>query len=372
MKLAVIALTKGGAELAGWLAAGWDGPVDIFLGGQAGRQKGVAVTTFVCPLSELVGHLLPQYRAIVMIMALGIVVRTVGPLLRDKRQDPAIVCLDEGVNFAISVASGHMGGANRLAQKLARLTGAVPVITTATDVKDRPAFDLMALDHNLAIEPFERIKTFNAALVNGELIEIFSELSPSDLGYGPDTPRWESVEFRPWRDWNQWADWALHHQTEAAKYVVLVTNLAAVDSPFTKDTEPEILYLRPRSLIAGIGCRRGISAETVLEALQLACAQAGVSPLSIKKLASVDLKRDEQGLLEAAERLGLLVDFFDREKIDACLRAHPELIRSDYVKAQIGVEGVCEPAALLAGYQPVLILPKTGHRGVTVALAQEN
>lgn len=351
MKLAVVALTGGGADLGRRIVQVYPEQVDLYL------------PPLTQPLKLLVEKLFQQYRGIVFIMALGIVVRIAGPLLQDKRRDPAVVCMDEAGNFVISVASGHLGGANQLTIQLAELLGAAPVITTATDVRGKIAFDVLARELDLVIEPFENLKLLNSALVNGEKIGIVSQIPAEKLGFAQGSPRWEGI--------------AVHFPESTPDltalgypFLVLVTN-GTTGLPLSAGPEPVVLYLRPKNLIAGVGCRRGTGHEEILTAINDACRQAGRSSLSLKKLASVDLKQDEPGLLKAAGELGLPVEFFDRGELAGYLEKHPELSRSDYVKAQIGVGGVCEPAALLAGYQATLVLAKKKYRGVTVALAEE-
>ncbi|MDA8210583.1 MAG: cobalt-precorrin 5A hydrolase [Clostridia bacterium] len=358
MKLAVVALTKGGADLGRRIAQAYPEQVDLYH------------TPFDQPLKLLAERLFQQYQGIVFIMALGIVVRVVGPILQDKRRDPAVVCMDEAGNFVISVASGHLGGANRLTTELAELLGATPVITTATDVRGKIAFDVLARELDLVIEPFENLKLLNSALVNGEKIGVVSQLPAEKLGFAQGSSRWEGIAVHPWAKLS--GELAFPEITDLGyPYLVLITNRVPDVSLPSGRAEPVVLYLRPRNLIAGVGCRRGIAQEDILAAVTDACRQAGKSPLSLKKLVSVDLKKDETGLLEAARELGLPMEFFDRTELARHLEDHPELSRSDYVKAQIGVGGVCEPAALLAGYQTTLVLPKRKYRGVTVALAEE-
>jgi cobalt-precorrin 5A hydrolase len=163
MKLAVIALTKGGAKLGQRIALAYPEQVDLYL------------SPLNQPLKQLTERLFPQYQGIVFIMALGIVVRTIAPFLQDKRKDPAVVCLDEAGSFVISVASGHLGGANKLTIQLAELLSAAPVITTATDVQGKIAFDVLAVEQDLLIEPFENLRLLNSALVNGEKIGLISQ-----------------------------------------------------------------------------------------------------------------------------------------------------------------------------------------------------
>ncbi|HEX3032118.1 MAG TPA: cobalt-precorrin 5A hydrolase [Bacillota bacterium] len=357
MDIAVVALTKRGSELARNIASQEPAKVDLYI-----PQKFAlpGEHPFTEPLRQMVPKLLKGYSGVAFIMALGIVVRVVAPHLESKQVDPAIVCLDEGGSFVISVASGHLGGANELAAGLAQRLGALPVITTATDVQGKIAFDVLARKLNLAIEPFQNLKTLNSAVVNDQSIKVFSELSPGQLGYSPEEEAWQNIEVRSLTEFSP-------GKVADTDYLVLITNKVRADFPESEIT----LYLRPKNIIAGVGCRRGVHREQVLEALETAFQEAGLSLVSLKKIVSVDLKSDEAGLLAAGQQLGIPLEFIPRMKLEDFLKSQPQLEQSDFVKAKIGVGGVCEPAAMITAKQARLILSKQKLQGITVALAEE-
>ncbi len=338
MKIAVIALTKSGLALTEQIVQfDPNKQIDCYLGP---LQE---------PLGTLSQKLFQEYAAIIYVMALGIVVRVTGPLLRDKRTDPAIICIDEAGKFVISVASGHLGGANQLATELARYLGSIPVITTATDVQGKIAFDNLAKTMNLAIEPFERVKLLNSALVNQKTIGLYSQIPLEQAGYEPGCKPWTGIDVFCWEDFRP--------STNYANLVLITNKILEWPEQVTKQKQT-ILYLRPRNIIAGIGCRRGISSEKILGALEQAFKTAGISQLSFKKIASIDLKSDEPGLSNAAQQRAVPIEFIKKNEIASYLEQHPELDQSQYVKTQIGVGSVCEPAALIAGRPAKLVLPK--------------
>ena len=335
------------------------------------------------PFRELVAALFPEFAGFVFIMAAGIVVRVIAPLLRDKRTDPAVVVMDEKGRFAVSLASGHLGGANELAAKVAALCGAQAVITTATDLQQTLAVDLLAKERGMVCEPFANVKKINAALANGEKVVIFAQTAlpgvkpagnvalfpleragaflsaccrggrggagPRPDNYLPDSPSFlEETEERP-----------------AA--VVLITNKILDVSPLG---DLPYVFLRPKNLVAGVGCKKGVKPEEVTEALYFALAGARLAPASVRVLASISLKQNEPGLLEAARRLGVEIKFFNAAEIENCAGRFQE---SAYVKKITGVGAVCEPAAWLAAGKPArLLVPKTVYNRVTVAVAAEN
>jgi cobalt-precorrin 5A hydrolase len=303
------------------------------------------------PLADLCGELFQNYRGLVMVMAMGIVFRLLAPHLRDKRNDPAVVVLDEKGRFAISALSGHLGGANDLARRLQERLGSLAVITTATDVHGLPAVDLLARDHNLVMEPFERVKAVNAAIVNGEPVHFYSEINlegelPASLGLKPlGTFRREEM---------------------AGGQYVFITNRTMAEHP------PGALFLRPRNLVVGLGCRRGIEDEAVKDAVKEALRCAGRSLSSVRLMATVDLRAGEEGVLSAAREMRLPLLAFTRAEIEEIyLMRGEELSFSQYVFDKIGVGGVCEPVALLAAPAAKLIVRKKALNGVTAAVAEE-
>lgn len=169
MKTAIVAVTRRGAVLADKLSKQL-GDAIVF----AKNGHNTADTDEVFEhLSPLVKMLFTDYKGIVFIMSTGIVVRVIAPFIRDKRVDPAIVVMDDGGRHAISLLSGHIGGANDLALAVAAAVAARPVITTATDTAGLPAADVLAVKLGLAIEPFGNMKGINAAIVAGEKAEFF-------------------------------------------------------------------------------------------------------------------------------------------------------------------------------------------------------
>lgn len=355
MRIAVVAVTRQGIRLAertaDVLSAEGDHEVVLYLPGKFSLLgiKGQR-HPYRKPLRELFGELFVEYEGIVCIMALGIVIRMIAPHLKGKTADPAVVVVDELGQNVISALSGHWGGANALTVEIARRLGANPVITTATDVNCLPAIEMVARERGWSIEPFELVKKVNAAIVNGNKVIIYSE---GPLGIQAD----EHIEIR------DFAEYSPARREESR--VVLVTNRTASGFP------PGTVFIRPKNLCVGIGCRRGVTSGEVKDAVFSALEESGRSVSSIKCLASVDIKKDESGLLEAAGEMGLPVRFFGRDRISDVFRQGIELSFSQLAEEKIGVGGVCEPAAILGvGSSPRLILPKTRYGRVTAAVAE--
>jgi cobalt-precorrin 5A hydrolase len=299
-----------------------------------------------------------KYDAFLMIMAMGIVVRIIAPLLKDKRTDPAVLCIDELGRHVISVAAGHLGGANELTNLLARRIKANPVITTATDINKTVSFDLLAKKYNLGIKPFHHLKYFNGAMVNGEKVCVYTNLA---------LPERLTTEFLD----AQIPVLPLESLNDAG---IPVANhfsciLAEEDQvQITEDKKRLLLY--PKNLIIGVGCRRGTEPEFIINAIQEGVAILHKNPGAIKKIVSVDIKQDEPGILSAARYFGAKTEFFPASRLKEVIAAG-DFARSQFVNKSIGVEGVCEPAAMLGGVNPKLLLKKRIFPKVAIAIAED-
>ncbi len=251
--------------------------------------------------------------ALLFIGACGIAVRAIAPLVKDKTTDPAVVVMDEAGQHVIPLLSGHIGGANALALKVAGLTGAAPVITTATDVRGVPAIDSWAVDYDCAIENPGAIKAVSGAALAGRPVGV-----------------------------------AVTERT--------------IRPPF-----PVTLFLRPRTLALGAGCKKGVDPTAFEENALGFLRECGVSLLSVKALATIDVKKDEAALLAFCEKYRLPLETYDA----ATLRAVPgRFAHSDFVEKTVGVGNVCERAAVKAA-GGVLLMGKTAREGMTFALAGE-
>ncbi|MCG8401068.1 MAG: cobalt-precorrin 5A hydrolase [Firmicutes bacterium] len=353
MNTAVFCLTPGGYQLAvrvkNKLEADGDrvriyAPAKRFIAG-----GGVETFDSLAPAVETA---FLACRRIVFIMALGIVVRMIAPHIRDKSADPAVVVMDETGQHVISALSGHQGGANALARRIAALTGARPVITTATDLHGLPAVDELARIYNLVMDPPAAARVINGALVDGKSVGFYASGSmlPKLLPSG--------VQFKPVADYPDWRN--------EADYNVVVTNR------LLEESNDNTVFLRPRNLVAGVGCRAGMSESSILTALRSALEHGRLSMLSLRILATIECKADEPGLKGAAIRLGLPLATFSPAGINAFMeRAGHQLARSHFVQEKVGAPAVCEPAALLASVRGELILPKQKFGGITVAVARD-
>ncbi|MBZ4653270.1 MAG: cbiG [Peptococcaceae bacterium] len=352
-KIAVLAITPNGARLGLNLAGQYPEIMELYVKNSLREIIGSTTSTisfYEQNFSEQIQYLWSRYQGIIFIMAAGIVVRTVAPFLKDKSRDPAVVVVDEQGRFAISLLSGHLGGANELCKEVAGILGAVPVITTATDAASLEAIDVWAARYSLSIEPLPHIKHFNMHLLKGYPCLIWHE---SYLNIETSTNPQIIMQKLPY----------------TGQEISFCHGVVTPQQVLPGIAEP-VLYLRPKILSIGVGCKRGTPAEQIIEAINEVLKENNLSPRCIKHLASLDIKKDEPGLLEAAKRIGCPVHFVNREDVINITRER-NLKVSPFVQKKIGVPGVAEQAALLTTEEGEILCPKTIKKSVTIAVARE-
>jgi cobalt-precorrin 5A hydrolase len=361
-------------------------------------------------LGDLFPEIWSRHSALICIMATGIVVRQVAPLVRHKAIDPAVVVMDERGQFVISLLSGHIGGANRLAKMVAGLTGGQPVITTASDVQNKPALDVIAGEAGLEIENLPMLSRLSRAILEEEPVWIYDPgnyLAPHMSGLDYLFPA-SDADFLLMRMGSEATDSPLkinsNSPLEGGQGGVLGAGTAPYDpkhppgpplrgesyklpSGVESRTTPsgikgarvgiwisecyaprgfECLELRPRNLVVGVGCNRGASQEEITALIRRVFHRERIALSSIRNLASIDLKADESGLLETGRVLDRPVVFYSRQDIEGVNAPNPSKI----VEKHIGVQSVCEATALLSARNGVLIIPKQKTSNVTMAVAK--
>ena len=347
MKLILIAFTRNGMELEKRLAA-------------AAIRRGYETTAFVKSkyvntaddgevwqveekLSEWARKWIPQADGVIFIGAAGICVRTIAPFVKSKKTDPAVLVLDEKGSFVISLLSGHLGGANEMAQWIAEEIGAIPVITTATDVNHHFAVDVFAKKNHLAISNMVLAKEVSALVLQNTIL-------PAGAGEG---------------------------------YVNKENQKEFQELSFAKETAPDgyratfwiqlpdqsVLHLIPKVVTLGIGCKKGTSKEIIEEQVCRVLKSYGIFPQAIRQAASIDLKKDEPGLMAFCEKWRVPLVTYSKEELR---QVEGNFTPSAFVSQITGVDNVCERSACLASGHGTLLVKKQAACGVTVACAVED
>ncbi|MDI3328122.1 MAG: cobalamin biosynthesis protein [Alicyclobacillaceae bacterium] len=360
---AVVAITKHGAELARRAAAGL-GEADLYV-----SEKFVATPAEI-PFSENVRVLLQEgfhkYRGWVLFISLGAVVRMIAPVLRDKKTDPAVVVVDDAGRFAISVLSGHLGGANALTERVAELLGATAVVTTASDVGRTIAVDLLGREFGWTIADDRHVTPASAAVVNEEPVLVLQE--SGERGWwnrpGPLPPTIEVVYSR------EEAVEAVRRRREAGREpygaLLLITDRLWAPEELEEIARYRVIY-RPKSLILGIGCNRGTSREEIEAVLEGVLADHNLAVESVAAVATIDHKKDEPGLIELCRARGWPLIAFTPEELNEMPIPHP----SETVYRYTGAYGVSEPAAMRAAGTDFLLVEKVVSGNVTLSVARK-
>ena len=379
-----------------------------------------------------------KYDSLVCIMATGIVVRILAPLIVHKTSDPAVVVLDQKGKYAISLLSGHLGGANDLAREMAALSGGEAVITTATDVAGELSFDTFAKKYNMAIENIGQLKHISGALLAGKKVNVFTDKNVEELypelveeqkrGTINIFPLSDFFKIYKTKNTNNAKTEDLKTKdiittnidnvefdipavvidegfslnfisdskslpdniTESTNSVsanfasanALSTNFKTTDSisPDTASTistttvspSTPILYLRPRTICAGIGCKRNMEQKPIEKALLQTLKEEGIHPLSLKCIATIPLKSDEPGIIGTAANLNVPLEIIPTEEIEKLDINHLGIATSEFVASQTGVLSVSTACSYLASGKGKILRDKAKYKGITVALSKEN
>lgn len=318
MKIAAFALTKGGRHLAEKLS---------------GLFENIEFINHQGTIADTLAQHWKSYDGFLCIMAAGIVVRSIAPLLQDKKQDPCVLVMDELGKNVIPLLSGHLGGGNQLARAIAYTIGANPALTTASDTIGLVPLDLWAAHHQLVVSDPHDLTRASGLLIEQGTLNLYTDLTIDALPPG------------------------LIQVEDVLGADILISN---------RTTTGGAIRFYPRNLVIGMGCNRGTPREEFVQALQELLGSLSLSPLSVRNIASIDVKNDEQGLLDFAAQYEWRVDFFSRDQINRITNVEV----SDAAMKAVGAIGVAEPTALLSAGNTTLFSRKRKWQNITMAVAE--
>lgn len=303
--------------------------------------------------SESVHALWSYHKRLVFIMASGIVVRTIVPLIKDKRTDPAVVVIDETGKYAVSLLSGHIGGANELAKEIADFLGGKAIITTASDVNNLTAIDLWAAENNFVIENMEIMPHVATRYINNGALRVYSEIDISlpDEFLKVSEPRFADVFITNKKD--------IYSEQQKCPSVECSAGSCRVK---------EQLYLRPQNIVIGIGCNSNTPPDEIEDSIKVVLNENNLSFLSIHSIATIDIKGREKGLKAFAKKYNFKINTFTAYELNAVEGVQ----KSEAVFKATGANAVSEPAALLASGASELLVSKQKKGNVTIAIAGIN
>lgn len=291
-------------------------------------------------LQTAAGLAFAEADAIVFVGAAGIAVRSIAPFIKSKETDPAVLVIDERGQYVIPILSGHIGGANKLANKLAGFLHAQPVVTTATDVNHLFSVDEWAARNHMVISSMREAKAFSAGLLDRGRVGVYSDF-PIE-GELPD-----GLEMQP------------------SGPLGMAITLSQDCYPFE-----ETVVLRPRIVHLGIGCRKDTDEEAISRLVLRELRRLHISLNLVADISTIDIKRNEKGLLHFARNYAIKLQFYSAEQLNQAPDAN--FVVSDFVRKTTGTDNVCERAAILSSKGGRLLLRKTVADGVTLAIACED
>ncbi len=377
MKLAIISFTENGIKLSQTVAKRLSRrKVTLYTKCSRYTAEDLKVQRVKESLQVWTAQRMAEGDALLFIGACGIAVRAIAPNLTDKLHDVPVLVMDEEGQYVIPILSGHVGGANELARELADLMDARPVITTATDVQKKFAVDLFAKRNHLEIMNKDGIAKVSAKALAGEQLTIAIRVQNIEFCH----PKFCEVREEDFTEAeNQLLrEASMHKQDQEACGVEPPLRLVPYvkDQPVDivvsemQDNKNALIWFRPRRYVVGMGCRKNKDTEELLAFYQETLEQAMVEPGEVYALASIDKKKDEPGLLAISERMRIPFFTYTAEELNrvgACVHS------SEFVKAQVGVDNVCERAAFAGcGANGTLIYEKQAFDGMTIAIAERN
>ena len=326
MKIAIISITENGKSLAMDISNSLKDDSTI-----------IRVDLFHKNVKHNLKNIFPTYNCIIGIMATGIMIRNVCSFLRNKKDDPSVLIIDEKGKHVISLISGHLGGGNEFSMKIANIIHGESIITTATDINNKFGVDCIARKYYFEIDDISKIKTINSALLNNKIVQISINSKYKFI--------WEDLDIK--KSYNK---------------------INTKSSNLTVSFGSVIIELKPKKIVVGLGSRKNIETSSVVEAIKSTLNILNLPVERIDSIATGQMKENEIGIIAAAKEFGLPLEIIPNNSIKYFKSEDIKI--SDFVIDKFGLPGVCEPSSLIAaGEGSNLIFRKTSYNGVTVAVA---
>jgi cobalt-precorrin 5A hydrolase len=314
------------------------------------------------PMGPLLADTFTAYDCHVFVISVGAVVRMVAPLLRNKKVDPAVLCIDDANRFTVCVLSGHVGRGNVFTDRVAALLGNQPVVTTASDAIGTLTVDILGRELGWTLDDADRNVTRGCAAVVNAAPVLFVQLAGEPGWWPAAAPLPPGVRYAT----------TLDGVDPGAFEMLLIATDREIHDSHPACWDKAVIY-RPKTLVLGIGCDRDTPPDLVERGVTALLAGQRLSARSVKALASIDKKSDEPAILQLAQRRGWPLHFYAAEELDAVDGIENP---SEAVKRHVGARGVAEPAALKAAGASRLLVAKHVYtepgagRSMTLAVAR--
>ena len=345
--VSVLAITKNGVNIGGKLKElfpNWN----VFAPSKLSNEN-KNITWYSEPTSDKIIELFKNSNALICLFSLGAVIRLIAPHLKDKKTDPAVIVIDDKMTFVISVLSGHIGGANELAQEIAEKLNALPVITTAADVNKTIAVDLVGREFGWKIDDETTVTKISAHMVNAEPIGVFQQTG--NKKWYKELPK----------------NVTIYNSLEELKKSNSKAYLIISDTIIDNELAQESVIYRPQSLVIGIGLHWDTTKDTIKDGIEHCLKKFNLSSKCIAKLVSIKKSEDVQGLIDLGEEMKIPVEYVNREELAEIITPNP----SNTVKAFEGTASVSEAAAIKISKGELIVEKQKFPPNLTVAIARK-
>lgn len=339
MKIAVISFTSSGKEISEKIKK----KLSVLDSSKLYDVIEITKQTFDDKVSNHMEDIFSLYDAIIFIASTGIAVRLIAPFVNSKTSDPAVIVIDDLGKYAISLLSGHIGGANELTLEISGILKSKAIITTASDGRGIDAIDVFAKRNNFYIEDMKMAKVLTALMVEGKRIKLISEVDVK-INY-------ENIEYVKNEDFFEG--------------IIVVSSDQNIEQYLNKEEDRPVCILRPKNLNIGIGCRRGKTKDEIKFGIEEVFKDNNLSLNSVRNIGTIDIKHDEVGIIEVSKELNAEMILFSKSDIEG---VSDKFDKSKFVKSNVGVTSVSEPSAYLLGKE--MIVYKKIFSGVTIAVSR--
>jgi cobalt-precorrin 5A hydrolase len=298
----------------------------------------------------MIEEIFKEYESIICIFSLGAVIRLISNLLKDKKTDPAVIVIDDKANFVISTLSGHLGGANSLTKSIADILNSTPVITTAADVNETIAVDLLGSEFKWRIENFENVTKISAFMVNEEKIGVYQDAGETKW-WNKELPKNVSIV----KDIDEL-------RSDDFKAGLIISDKTITDPLLVNKS---VIY-RPKSLVVGLGFHWDTTQKEIEDGISKVLKENGLSFLSIRNLSTINRGKSPASLGSFSDKHGIPLEFYDKEKLDKIMVPNP----SDVVKKYEGTSSVSEASSILSSGGQLIVAKQKFPPNLTVAVSR--
>ena len=349
-KIAIVCITKNGINISKRIKEKI--PSASIYAQSKHKDSSDGIIWFEKNTKIMIEEIFKEYESIICIFSLGAVIRLISNLLKDKKTDPAVIVIDDKANFVISTLSGHLGGANSLTKSIADILNSTPVITTAADVNETIAVDLLGSEFKWRIENFENVTKISAFMVNEEKIGVYQDTGETKW-WNKELPKNVSIV----KDIDEL-------RSDDFKAGLIISDKIITDPLLVNKS---VIY-RPKSLVVGLGFHWDTTQKEIEDGILKVLKENGLSFLSIRNLSTINRGKSPASLGSFSDKHGIPLEFYDKEKLDKIMVPNP----SDVVKKYEGTSSVSEASSILSSGGELIVTKQKFPPNLTVAVSRIN